>query len=77
MGWFAESQDSDTVFTHVCLTKVSVFGPINKPACGRINTVRLTDTNARGSRKNSSVLLFMEDGPNGFDGLRPTQEGVI
>ena len=27
--------------------------------------------NGRGGRKDSSVLLFLEDGPNGFDGLGP------
>ena len=32
---------------------------------------RLTDTNGGGGRKDSSVLLFLEDGPNGFNGLRP------
>ena len=32
----------------------------------------LTDTNTGGSRDNSTVLLFLENGPNCFDGLRLT-----
>lgn len=36
-----------------------------------IKMVQLTDTNTRGRRKNPSVLLFLENGPNGFDGLQP------
>ena len=63
--------------THICLTEVSVFGSNNKLArVVRISAVQLTDANARGGRKNSSVFLFLEDGPNSFDGLRPIQEDV-
>jgi hypothetical protein len=39
----------------------------------RIKTTQLTDTDSGGCRENSTVLLFLENGPNGFDGLKPTQ----
>ena len=43
---------------------------------GRVKAVQLTDANTGGGRKNPSVFLFLENGPNGFDGLRPIQEDV-
>jgi len=42
----------------------------------RINPIRLTDPDTGGGGKNSSVLLFLENGPNGFDGLMATQKNV-
>jgi len=39
----------------------------------RIDIVQLTDTNTGGGSEDSSILLFLEDGPNGFDGLRHIQ----
>lgn len=36
-------------------------------------TTKLTDTDTGGSRKNSAKLLFLKNGPNGFDGLKSDQ----
>ena len=42
----------------------------------RVRTVQLTNTDTRGGRENSPVLLFLENGPDSFGALKPTQGDV-
>lgn len=73
----SEAQNSSLSSRVIRLSKVSVFPKQNKPSALAQNILaagKLTDPNARSSRHNATILLLLEDWPDGFGALVRTAE---